>query len=113
MKQKKQPKKTSDILRAAKRLIDTPDKWCQGTIAKGKSGRPVLRDGGYATSYCMVGAVGKAARAAKFDRPILPDVFTGLGEYHPGIWNDRGGRTHAEVMQAFDRAIALAESLGD
>jgi hypothetical protein len=33
-----------------------------------------------------------------------------IGERFIGDWNDAPGRTHAEVLEAFDRAIALAEA---
>lgn len=84
----------ADNLRAAKALINTPDKWCKGR-SRDDRGRRCLLTAIFATG-------GSAARR---ELRALRDVIG------PSIttWNDAPERAHGEVMAAFDRAIALAE----
>ena len=80
----------------ARALIDTPDKWCQG------SGRNGL-------SMCTVVAVGSVVgNGSLFDdccnalSAELPDGYRG-GEIK---FNDDPTTTHSDIMSLFDRAIA-------
>jgi hypothetical protein len=87
---------TADRLRAAKALINTPDKWCKGRSRDDRGRR------------CLMAAILDAggSDAPRADGPrALRDVIG------PSIttWNDAPERAHGEVMAAFDRAIALAE----
>lgn len=95
----------AEVLRAARALIDTPDKWCQGQFHK---------DG----AYCASGAIGVAAGVdievgCWFCHPAwqaLADTVNAAQSGGIGSWNDRPERTHADVLAAFDRAIATAEA---
>lgn len=98
---------TADVLRRARALIDTPKKWRQFA---GNCVMPSGKDG-----HCMMSAVWAATQKDDWRdhtfqaaRLVLQDV-TGEDTVHE--WNDSPNTTHADVMQAFDRAIALAESL--
>jgi hypothetical protein len=90
-----------DVLRAAKALMDTPEKWWRGP----KIGHPTR-------GTCPVLAID----AASNDRGLAPkETFAravGLDHVWPtdsiAKWNDDPKRTHAEVMEAFDRAIERA-----
>jgi hypothetical protein len=88
--------KASEVLMKAKALIGTPDKWCKGTYHSNSGG------------HCMIGS-------------LFAIAGTGITETHPSvqylqygcttfIWafNDHPQTTHADVMAAFDKAIALA-----
>ena len=94
----------SDILRRAKALIDTRDKWFGGepTISKlpqncaGTAIMRVANDGNFIPPCDHP--------AAKFFAHVTCGENNGNAI---AAWNNR--HTHAEVMQAFDRAIALAE----
>lgn len=93
---------TADILRAAKALIDTPEKWRQG-----------WED--YGDRLCMVTAVTHVLNGAHVPDPVWQclgkAIRKGGGSVGPlWRWNDAPERTHAEVMEAFDKAIALAEA---
>lgn len=107
-----------EVLIAAKALIDTPEKW-------GKDGFVQLRNG--TTCYCVEGAVMAAmgcpavlsderpatvlSRAnMEFEREVLRFIANSVGTQIRLIpdWNDAPERTHAEVMDAFTRAIELA-----
>jgi hypothetical protein len=85
----------ADVLRRARALIDTPEKWCQGQCELGEA-------------KCALGAIlgadpNYAAAALALNRVVAPNI---------PAWNDAPERTHADVMAAFDRAITLAESEG-
>jgi hypothetical protein len=95
---------TADILRKAKALIDTPEKWRQGL------------NHGDDSKLCAGDAMMSASREL---RPIDPafayaaarsKVLEGIGRLDGLVlWNDDPTTRHADVMQAFDAAIALAE----
>lgn len=99
-RQLEQHNETARVLRAAKALIDTPEKWL----------RYGVRDG---DRRCMLGAlldqpehgeVWGQAQALLLDA-CVPKVFAQC----LSNWNDAPERTHADVMDAFSRAIELAE----
>lgn len=90
----------ADELRAAKALIDTPEKWIKGEYA---------RNG----CFCALGAAFEAAgwEGWKLGSDIegaldaeLPDGFDSVPQF-----NDHPATTHADIMSLFDRAIAAAE----
>ena len=92
-------KTASQVLRAARALIGTPDKWWKG----GANGAGV--------SKCSAQAI---YHQPGYDFDSLNFLSVAIGG-KPGCyahifdWNDAPERTHADVMAAFDRAIALAE----
>lgn len=96
-------KSASQILMEAKALVATPDKWWTGwpkhqtgnTLCVGQAICLRSHDSHLAFSY-FYRAIGAIQPAIRSHTPIFD-------------WNDYPTRTHAEVMQAFDRAIALAE----
>lgn len=79
-----QTNETADVLRWARARIDTPEKW--------------------APQASLI-AMGRVCAALQ----VLKDAIgLGPGQY-VSSWNDNRRRMHAEVLQAFDRAIELAE----
>lgn len=94
----------ADTLREAKALIDTPEKWTQGRWHS---------DG----CYCMGGAVARAAtgETEPFAQDFRsPRTYTARHALEAVIGGDimafNDSHAHAEVMAAFDRAIATAEA---
>ena len=94
---------------AAKALIDTPEKWCQGGPGEVRGGQHTV---------CAYIAVGYAAYFGAHDvyRALyraLPWWFRLTAprwDQKALIWfNDRRQTTHADIMALFDRAIAAAE----
>lgn len=84
----------SDILREAKALIGTPDTWCQGEMRRG------LR-------LCSLGAIYRASgndKTAEIPWAFLQQAMSPA----PSVGRFNDTHSHAEVMSAFDRAIALA-----
>lgn len=117
--------KASQVLEKAKALIDTPEKWTQGHPARDAWNWKVRIDSRDATQFCMNGARWRALNAVTYNatygvddqvrqRLRLDDATRRLlreacGEYVPD-WNDAPQRTHAEVMEVFDKAIKLAKA---
>lgn len=94
----------AQVLRDARALIDTPDKWTKGKFENGGC-------------YCALGAVAKVcgfdprnAWLGEMDAvhraldASLPFGFEATPDF-----NDHRNTTHADVMALFDRAIAAAE----
>lgn len=89
----------ADALRRAKALIDTPEKW--GKDSYGFGNRPKCAMGALA-------AVNVGVNDSIWFASSFLEAVTGAGCIES--WNDEPERTHADVMSAFDKAIALAES---
>ena len=107
-----------DRLQAARALIDQPEKWTQGVFRRyaGDLLKQLTGDEAAALvpeSYCASGAIRavcateveewKVSRALRcsINSHRLPSLY----DFALTTWNDQSKRTHAEVMQAFDRAI--------
>ena len=104
-----------DRLRAARALIDKPEKWTQGSMGRDDAGRDASQSGRPVVARCASGAIGEdcGSRGAEWKavsgqlrKSINRHRFRrGLRNLALTTWNDHPARTHAEVMQAFDRAI--------
>ena len=105
---------TADILRRAKALIGTPDKWLHGRNA-------VSADGKRGCIGCAIGAAmnasgrwdiwqGKNSAAFALMETVVPDVAN-IPNMKLKVFrfNAHPDTTHADVMRAFDCAIAIAE----
>jgi hypothetical protein len=101
----------AEKLREARALIAKG--WTQGEFARTKTGRKTPPKSPSATCFCASGAVIRATGAAGVAEGLFSQEFRVLRQAVRGnvvIWNDAPERTQAEVLQAFDRAIELAES---
>lgn len=108
------PPVAADLVRAKKRIED-PENWCKGSYNLGES-------------YCLLGALGygidpfenydsfgkydelictKYAAHVVFLVKALPSEFR-LAGLRLHIYNDNETTTHQEIMDLYDRAIALA-----
>ncbi len=89
--------KTKKILIKARTLIDSPEKWIQGNFCNTEE-----------TCFCLVGALNFAYPGSNISgaRMLIKDAAgLGISGSIPN-WNDAPGRTHAEVMEVLDKAIA-------
>ncbi len=103
--------KPSEILRGARKKIERPSAWARGNWARSADGFPVTTNDALATAWCTWGALNAACNGGD------PTMAAGFlmqvaGARNLEQWSDAPERTHAEVLAAFDRAIGLAESLG-
>jgi hypothetical protein len=106
--------KTSEILRAAKALIEDPAHWVQGTYGRQtrESTEHLLGDDPRTTCWCSVGAIQKVmGMYHEYTTEALLDKVSknlhGVGIIN---FNDRATTTHAQVMEVWDAAIAKAEA---
>ncbi len=101
--------KASEILKKAREVIINPENWTQEAWARDKEGIPVDERSSYAVCFCSMGALTKAG-----------SIDAGSDEYnylraatdYIGIAYFNDSSTHPEVIEAFDKAIALAEKDG-
>lgn len=95
------------ILIAARALINNPKHWTQGEFARDKTGQSVYPDDENATCWCSLGAIDKVepdymSKDAHNARSFLrTEMKLSIPEF-----NDF--KSHAEVLDAWDRAIAKA-----
>ena len=114
------------VLRDARALIATPDRWTQGAGTRDSEGNPIVNRRGAVACRCASWAIwecsGETAGAPssgwggsnRIERTRqVKDALLASIERHTGViyyavsnWNDDMNRTHAEVIRAFDWAIA-------
>ena len=116
------PSRTIEHLSAARNLIAREENWCQGAFRQGDA-------------FCILGAIGEVVDEplespdeyeeadGETYRPDIPRgdlpeeiwflrrAIKRISPDAPGyiyVWNDEQGRTHAEVLRAFDIAMEMA-----
>jgi hypothetical protein len=104
---------TLNILRDARTLLDSHEKWTKGAFARDSDGRAVCYDSVSACCWCLEGAVAYAegvgvrthTNSALYelsrDLPARESIYT---------FNDQSSRTHAEVLALLDTTIARLEA---
>ena len=100
---------TLEVLRAARERIAKG--WTRGTAARNAAGRSVnVRDPG-AVQFCAVGAIMAACDGDTDTACVIRDLFADANGLDDPVstWND-SRRTQADVLAAFDRAIAREEA---
>lgn len=100
-------RETAEILRKAKARIALPSQWVQGCLAVDAAGDPTQPGDPSACAWCALGAI----VADGFDASYGARMAFGavVGQRYFSEFNDREATTHADILDAFDRAIA-AES---
>jgi hypothetical protein len=105
--------KPSEILRAARELLSEPHRWTTRFLARNGAGQRVEPTSPAAVCWCLNGALSKVAAQAEWEQiqeawKALTMAATG-DQVSVGLWNDDPHRTHAEILDALDRASARAE----
>ena len=98
------------VLVRARQLIADEWRWCKGAFARSWLSIPVPADWVLARRFCALGAIRRAGRELQLRTPeaCMALEWQTIGRpIHD--WNDDPKRTHAEVISAFDRAIAALE----
>ena len=100
---------TAQILKNARALVARG--WCQGHYAERENGETCDLVSGEAVRWCAEGAIHNATFGAKhWIWREVNDAFCKASDTdHIPSFNDAPGRTQADVLAAFDRAIAAAE----
>jgi len=104
--------KNSEFLRKAKALIDTPEKWTQGYFATDGGGIVVDPHTQHAQCFCSLGAlwrqeVAENSTGMEFSSQVPVVYLNRAMDGDIPYFNDR--HNHAEVIAAWDAAIAAAE----
>jgi len=104
------------ILKRAARILSKPEAWTKKAEARTETGKEIFYDSNRAVCFCSMGAIWRARKDilgtqdCDDDYSVLRKVVKGA---HTGIgivdWNDAPERTHAEVLAAFQEAIAQRE----
>lgn len=94
-----------ETLIAAREKIKTPEKWTQGAYARVASGDSTAYRDPAATAYCAFGAICAAAPSAWDEGGCVLALRATRARDSLVRWNDAPGRTHAEVLALFDKAI--------
>ena len=104
---------TVEILKKARELISDESRWTQGWYAKNNNGAWTSWIGPDAVCFCSIGAMAHVSKDAVFvieSSPAFAALASAMQEDHDqhenvvAEFNDM--HTHAEVLAAFDRAIA-------
>lgn len=88
--------KSSEILITARALINTPERWVKGR-----------KPGCWCAGDAIIAVAPGEPRSTNSALATLKHI---IGSHEIGFWNDAPERTHAEVMAAFDRAIAAEQA---
>lgn len=100
--------KPSEILKEAREIIGAPNRWTQGCFARAMDGYEIDYTDARAECFCAQGAI------YRLEPPLLAGIdaeeflMRAVGCKIPQF-NDAPGRTHSEILAAFDKAIILAE----
>lgn len=96
-----------ETLEKARDLIAQEGKWTQGWFARAANGDAVIAECDDAVCFCMAGAIKRVTDKNSMYIRALTTVQDAVG-MNVGSFNDDPTRTQAEVVEAFDKAIALA-----
>lgn len=111
-------KPATDALRRARALIENPQNWTTGTLARNDADVPEDLSSHWATKWCGVGAVRREAgpywvealsylaKAIREDA-VLASAYDVAAEV--ARFNDAPRRSHKTILAKFDKAIAKAE----
>ena len=99
------PSKCSTILTRAQKLIERG--WCQNHHAQTKNGEICHFNNKRAVKWCAAGAVNSFSRGDRYKKTI-DFLDRSVSTLCIVKFNDAKGRKKGAVIQAFDRAIALA-----
>lgn len=98
---------TVEVLRKARALIEKPEAWVKEHFAVKADGQDTHYADADAVRFCVAGALRRVEDQHGLAYEILRQAARCFGSICE--WNDAPERTHAEVLAAFDKAIAIAE----
>lgn len=99
--------KASEVLRAARKLIERPEQLCRHAYSIDAEGNALPYERRReAVAFCSAGAIIAVAEVDSREAALV-HIRSVMHDNIPA-WSD--SHTHPEVLAAFDRAIALAEA---
>src|SRR4029077_8460472 len=100
---------TLAVLTMARALLADEQRWCRGSFARGWLDIPVPVRSVFVSRFCMLGAVMRAGRWLGLPTEDAANALEWQTRRPVQYWNDDPARMHAEVIAAFDGAIAALE----
>ena len=102
---------TVAVLVRAREIISDERRWCKRAFAFNWLGIPVSAGSRYARRFCAVGAIIRAGRELRLPVDDASRALEWQTVRPVADWNDDKVRTHAEVVAAFDAAIAALDAI--
>lgn len=100
-----------DILKGARELIATPEKWTKGQGARNSKGDPRDWDAPDVRKRCLFVAVSTMAKGVTGGLEFVAVRALRFRDTSALLeWHDAPERTHAEVLARLDAAIAAEEA---
>ena len=103
-------KRIAKVLRDARALLAKRGGWGQGNFAYNSLGFPEMIGSSHAVCFCSMGAIKKVAPTNDDAQNACLAVANTLAGRNIIDWNDQPGRRKAQVLAAFDNAIAACEA---
>jgi hypothetical protein len=100
---------TLAVLARAREVIADERRWCRRSFARSWFNVPVRVQSAAARRYCALGAVMHAGRKLGLPVEQARNTLEWQAARPVQDWNDDPRRTHAEVIAAFDGAIAALD----
>ncbi len=102
---------TLELLKAARARIERPEAWTQGSWARDADGHRCAENAPGAVRWCSLGAIQGPRQVVGDAEAALKDTLVDRGSsVAVSTFNDDPTRTHAEVLDLFDRTIARLEA---
>jgi hypothetical protein len=100
-----------EVLEGALEILRDPKRWTKGSYARNTNGNSVRPHDDDAVCFCSSGALMKAT-ASGSGETLVAALCALLDVVGSRIvrWNDAPERTHAEIIQGFEKAIAVEKS---
>lgn len=112
MKTEAKPKKLSQVLREARALIATPDKWtqCGGYVAD-SNGVPSALGDTEACKFCVLGALFSVDGHRSGGAALVMAMPPGRRSHWDVVrFNDSPFTKHEDILALYDRAIAMVDA---
>lgn len=102
--------RTLSQLQRARRLLARPKGWTQGSYARDGHGAMVDSRCSQATAFCASGALYATQDDATGSMQARTVIYRIIAD-DIEAWNDADGRSQADIVRAFDQAIASMTKL--
>ncbi len=79
-------------------LLEKPESWCQGTLARKADGTCTYSYASDAVAWCLAGALYKVSSFADAVDDAEKKIQDEIGTLFLGKWNDDPSRKHEEVV---------------
>lgn len=100
--------KASEVLKAAKALIEREENWCIGNFARDKNDEPTRFDDPEACKFCARGALLRVAVHNDYGRANELLIEAVPSKLYGGVASFNDAKGHADVLKLYDKAIRLA-----